>query len=223
MGAAEQPQGGEALGEAVRIPIEAQHRLQGGEADLAQPQGAFEGVELDRGNEVLAPHQQPGLGAAEELVAGEGHQIGAGGEGLPGGRFVRQAPALQVGQGAGAQIDDERQTPLMGQAGQFRLRHGLSEALDGVVAGMDLHQQGGARANGGGEVPPMGAVGGADLDEPGAGAPHDVGDTEGAADLDELAPGDDDLLLARQGVEQQEDAGGIVVDHRGGLGTGEFP
>ena len=111
----------------------------------------------------------------------------------------------------------------MGQAGQLGLWHRLGEALDGVVAGMNLHQQGGARADGGGEVPPMGAVGGADFDEPGAGAAHDVGDAEGAADLDEFAPGDDDLFLARQGIEQQEDAGGIVVDHRGGLDAGEFP
>ena len=44
-----------------------------------------------------------------------------------------------------------------------------------------------------GVVLEMRAVGGADLDQPAAGARHDVGDAEGAADLDQLAARDDHL------------------------------
>ena len=48
-----------------------------------------------------------------------------------------------------------------------------------------------------GVVLEMGAVGGADLDQPGAGAGHDVGHAEGAADLDQLAARDDRLAAVR--------------------------
>ena len=107
---------------------------------------------------------------------------------------MRQAPPLEVRQRAAAEIDDEGHAVAVGDGRQLRLGHGLGEALHGVVAGVHLHQHGGARTERFGEVPGMGAVGGADLDQPGAGALHDVGDAEGAADLDQFAARDDDFL-----------------------------
>ena len=67
----------------------------------------------------------------------------------------------------------------------------------------------------------MGAVGGADLAQDGAGAGHDVGDAEGTADLDQLAAGDRDLLAQGQRIQHQQHGGGVVVDHGSGLGAGE--
>jgi len=135
---------------------------------------------------------------------------------------MRQTPAFQVGQGAGAEIDDERQVVLVRQRGQLQLRYGVGEALDRVVAGMDLHQHRRPWCQRFAEVLQMGTVGGADLDQLRPGALHDVGDTEGPADLDQLTPRDNDPLLARQGVEQEEDRGGIVVDDGGSLGAREL-
>ena len=68
----------------------------------------------------------------------------------------------------------------------------------------------------------MGAVGGADLDQPGAGAGHDVGHAEGAADLDQLAARDDRLAPLGQGVEHQQHGGGVVVDDGRVLGAGQL-
>ena len=68
----------------------------------------------------------------------------------------------------------------------------------------------------------MGAVGGADLDEPRAGAGHDVGHAEGAADLDQLAARDDGLAPLGQRVERQQHRGGIVVDDGRVLGAGQL-
>ncbi len=86
---------------------------------------------------------------------------------------------------------------------------------------MDLHDRRGIGANGGGIVLEMRAVGGADLDQPAAGASHDVGNAEGAANLDQLAARDDDLAASRQRVQRQEHGRGIVVDRGRRLGAGE--
>jgi hypothetical protein len=71
-----------------------------------------------------------------------------------------------------------------------------------------------------------GAIRGPDLPEDGLALAHHVGDPEAAADLDQLAAGDDHLLSLGEGVQRQEDRGGVVVDHgRGGSGeqTSEQP
>ncbi len=68
----------------------------------------------------------------------------------------------------------------------------------------------------------MGAVGGAHFVQLHPGAGHDVGDAEGAADLDQLATGDDAFLAHAQAVERQQHGGGVVVDHGDGLGAGQL-
>ena len=68
----------------------------------------------------------------------------------------------------------------------------------------------------------MGAVGGADLAQHRAGAGHDVGNAEGAADLDQFAARDRHLAPERQRVEDQQHRGGVVVDHGGRLGAGDL-
>ncbi|MCU1236986.1 MAG: hypothetical protein JWP63_4953, partial [Candidatus Solibacter sp.] len=62
----------------------------------------------------------------------------------------------------------------------------------------------------------VGAVGGADFDEGGAGAGHDVGDAESVADLDEFAAGDNGLGAGGEFVKREEERGGVVVDGDGG-------
>ena len=97
----------------------------------------------------------------------------------------------------------------------------LVKPVHRVVRGMDLHDRRGVGADRGGIVLEMGAVGGADLDQPAAGAGHDVGDAEGAADLDELAARDDDLAAGGQRRQHQQHGGGVVVDRGRGLGAGQ--
>ena len=104
-----------------------------------------------------------------------------------------------------------------------RERHRGGEAHHAVVRGVHLQEHAGIGADGVGVVLEMGAVGGADLAQGGAGAAHDVGDAELAADLDQLAARDDDLLAAGQALEREQHGGGAVVDHEGGLRAGEAP
>ena len=68
----------------------------------------------------------------------------------------------------------------------------------------------------------MRPIGGAHLAQDGAGAGHDVGNAECAADLDQLAARDRYLPSQRQGIQDQQHRRGVVVDDGGGLGAGDL-
>ncbi len=68
----------------------------------------------------------------------------------------------------------------------------------------------------------MGAVGGANFQQRAAGALHDLGDTEGAADFHQFPAGHRHLFAQCQCVEHQQHGRGVVVDRRGRLRAGEF-
>ena len=80
---------------------------------------------------------------------------------------------------------------------------------------MDAHQQAGAVCDGAAVIVDVGAVGGADFAQGGAGAGHDIGDAKAIADLDQFAARDDGLAARRQFVQGEEDGSGIVVDGDG--------
>ena len=107
--ARQQPQRRQPRGEAVGIGIEAQHRLERGEADLVEAQGPLQRVLRQRRDQIGAADDEAGLRPAEQLVAAEGDEIGAGLERLGDGRLVRQAPAVEIDQRAAAEILDQRQ------------------------------------------------------------------------------------------------------------------
>ncbi len=65
------------------------------------------------------------------------------------------------------------------------------------------------------------AVGGADLVQPGAAPAHDVGNAEGAADLDQLPARDGHVPPGRQRVEREDEGAGRIVDHQGVFGSGQ--
>ena len=139
---------------------------------------------------------------------------------------MRQAPGLEIDQSAAAEVLDHRQPLLACQRHQLGGRNRLGEALHGVVRGVDLHDRRGVGADRGGVIPEMRAVGGANLDQAAAGACHDVGNAEGAADLNQLAARHDHLatpplLSAGQGAQRQQHRAGIVVDGGGSLRPGQ--
>ena len=105
---------------------------------------------------------------------------------------------------------------LVCDGGDLGFVDALREADDGVVRGMHLHQQRRLRRDRLGVVLGMRAVGGADLDQLGAGATHDVRHAEGSADLDQFSARDNGLLALDQGIERQQHGGGVVVDDGGG-------
>ena len=81
----------QALGEAVGVAVEAQRRLQRGEADLVDAHGALHRVAVDQRHEIAAADDEAGLRSAKQLVAGEGDEVGALCHRLRDGRLARQA------------------------------------------------------------------------------------------------------------------------------------
>ena len=95
------------------------------------------------------------------------------------------------------------------------------EAHDAVVGGVHAHEGAGSLIDGGGVVAQVAAVGGAHLAQAGTAFFHHFRDAEAAADLHQLPARDDDLAALAEGVQHQQDGGGVVVDHHAGLGAGQ--
>ena len=68
----------------------------------------------------------------------------------------------------------------------------------------------------------MGAVGRPHLAQMDARLLHDVGNAEGAANLDQLSARNHGLAPLTQRVQRDQDGGGVVVDDRGILGPGQL-
>ncbi len=167
---------------------------------------------LDFRDQRAVADDQAGLRAAEQLVAAERDNVCAGRNGFLHGGLVRQPPLRQVGERTATEIDGDRQPVLARERREFGERRLLREAADRVVAAVHLHQQPGARADRVRVVAQVGAVGRADLAQLGAGTTHDVGDAEGAADLDQLAARHDDFLFRCERRQGQQHGRRIVVD-----------
>ena len=183
----QQAQGRQAFAQAVGVAVQAQRCFERCERGFADAQRALQRVFLDLRDQLLLADDQPGLRATEQLVAGEGDDVGAGRQRLLRRRLGWQAEGGEIGQRATAEVDNERQPGIVGDFCHFLLVDRSSKAGDHVVAGMHLHQQRRLRADGLGIVPGVRAVGGADFDQLHLRPTHHVGDAEGATDLDQFA------------------------------------
>ena len=186
------------------VQVEAQGGLQGRQGHLVGTQGPGQRVFPQVPHHFPVPQDNAGLGPAQELVAGKQHQVGPGLEGLLDGGLLFQAVPAQVHQAAAAQVFHDFQAVTPPQVHHLPQGHFVGEARDAVVAGMDLEEDGGLGGDGLLKVLEVGLVGGAHFPEDGAAGRHDLGHAEGAADLHQLAPGNDHFLARGQGVEGQE-------------------
>ena len=104
------------------------------------------------------------------------------------------------------------------ERGELADRRVLDETLDPIVAGMDLEYERDVVAGAHDRtfvVRQAGAVGRADVDQPGARLFHHLRHAEGAADLDRLAPRHGDIASLGQRRQHEQYCGGVVVhDHR---------
>ena len=164
--------------------------------------------------------QQPGLRAAEQLVAARGDQGGAVPQRGRGARLVWQQRVRR--EQPGPDVEYHGHVPQPGQLGDGG---GGGEALDAEVGRVHLEDERGPRPGRVGVIRGRRPVGGAHLAQPGAGHLEQVGQPEAVADLDQLAPADDDLVDVRAGQRggRQHQGGRVVVDHGHRLGGGDGP
>src|SRR5438094_5377065 len=213
----EQAERGDGLARGAGL-VGGERRLEGRDGELVDAQRAVPRVLLEPRDDRAFADDDPGLRAAEQLVARERHEVDSGGDDLGHGRLVGKAPRPQVDQRAGAQILHDRNAALTAELDQLAARHVRGEADHAVVRGVNLQQQRGGRADGFGVVAQVRAVGGTDLAQDGAAAQHDVRNAELAADLDQLAARDDDFFAVRERLEGQQYGRGVVVDDQRVLG-----
>ena len=116
---------------------------------------------------------------------------------------------------------DERDVVLARERRELATLGARDEPRDLEVARVYTEDRPGLLVDRAGVVACVSAVGGADLDELRARAPQHVRDAEAAADLDQLAARDDDLLARREGREGEQDRSGVVVHHDRILGGRE--
>ena len=173
-------------------------------------------------DEVGATDDEPGLRPADELVAAERHEVGAGRQALAGHRLVGQPERRRVEQGAAAQVVDDDRAVAMGELGDRGRVGRLGEAGHREVRGVDPQDD--PRAPVGErrlEVRGARPVRRPDLDEPRAGAADDLGDAHAAADLDELAARHDDAATAPGEPDRQRHGRRVVVGDERVLGAGQ--
>jgi hypothetical protein len=167
-------------------------------------------------DEVRPAEHQPALRPAEQLVAGRGHQVGAGPQGGGRGRLVgqprvrRQQPRPDVhhhGHWQGRELGD---------------RHGRRETGDQEVRGVHLQHERGLVVDRSGVVREPHPVRRTHLAEARTHRLQQLGDPEAVADLDQLPARHHDGATRRERAGDQGECRGPVVDdvHAPGVGHG---
>ncbi len=87
---------------------------------------------------------------------------------------------------------------------------------------MHPHQRTGVLVDGVFVIMNVRTIGGSHLVQGRAGFGHDIRDAERTADLHQLPARHDDLFPLGKGFEHDENRGGIVIDHKGGLGSSDI-
>ena len=202
----------------LRVEVEPERPLERRERELVRAQSPLERVTPQRLDEVGAADDDPGLGAAEELVAGEADEIGAGGEALLRGRLV-----LEVHEDARAEVVDQRQPMALRDRREVGDRRLLGEADDAEVRLVHAQEHGRLGADRPLVVGGARPVRRAHLAQQRAGAREHVRDPEAVADLDQLAARDEHLAPLGQRRKREHDRGRVVVHDERALGTGQTP
>ena len=201
--------------------VGAQRYFERGDGEFVHAQGAEERIAADALDELALAGNDAGLRAAEQFIAAEGDDRGAGiATGSRDG--LGDAAGREIGEAAGAEVFVHGKAVAAGERDELFERGALGEAGDAEIRGVDAKQQARAVIDRALVVAGAGAVGGAHLAQDGAAFGHDVGDAEAVADFDELAAGDDYFGGFGESIEDEEDGGGVVIDDDGGFGADDF-
>ena len=165
------------------------------------------------------PTTTAGLRPAEQLVAAEADEVGAGGERVPRGRLVGD-----LDERARAEVVEQRHA--VRGARPRRAPPAIGRSVKPTTRKFDWWTR---RSSAVSPVRPRArsrgarAVRRADLDERRARAREHVGDAEAVADLDQLAARDEHLASFGERGEREQHRGGVVVDDDRRLGAGQPP
>ena len=170
-------------------------------------------------DEVRAADDDARLRPAEQLVAREADEVGAGGEARGGRRL-----ALELDERARAEVVDERQPGTSRHLRRAPRAEGCSVKPDLTeVRLMDAQDERRLRPDRALVVGRARPVRRPHLAQPRARAREHVGDPEAVADLDQLAARDEHLATLGERGEREQHRRRVVVDDERRLGAGEAP
>ena len=126
------------------VLVQRQRGLERREGQLVRAHGARERVLAAAREQRLPAHQAAGLRPAEQLVAAEEHQVGAGRQRVGHARLGRQAPGRQVRQEAAAHVEQVGNARL-GRERRQRRRLGRGDEASLLEVGAVHREDGGRR------------------------------------------------------------------------------
>ena len=203
--------------------IQAERRGQRGERHLVRPHARASGSRRSRATRSARPDDQARLRPAEQLVAAERDEVGAGRQPLA--RASARGPGRSAAVSSSAPlpevVDDDRAVRVGERA---RARAGPGASMNPACAKFDgwTRRTTVARPSASGASKSAARVRFVvpDLDEPRAGPPDDLGDAHAAADLDQLAARHGDAAPAGQ-AHRERQRRRVVVRDQGVLGAGQ--
>ena len=195
--------------------------FESGDRELIHAQGAEERIAADAFDEFAFAGDDAGLWAAEKFVAAETDDVDAG-VGAGAGDWLIDSAGGEIGEAAGAEVLVDGDVQAAAERGDLVESGPLGEAGDAEIRRVDAEEEARAFVEGAFVIADARAIRGAHFAQDGAAFGHDVGDAEAVADFDQLAAGDDDLGIFREGVQDEENGGGVVVDDNRGFRADEL-
>ncbi|SAF68316.1 Uncharacterised protein [Enterobacter asburiae] len=177
---------------------------------------------LELRNQLALADDNPGLRPAKQLVAGKADQADACGNHLLRHRLFGQLIKAQIHQRAAAEIGNHRNIQFAANRRQLALFNRFGEAFNMIIAGVNLHQQGGIFIHRRAIIFRMGAVGSAHLMQRAARLAHHVRNTKRPANLHQLAAGNHHLFAAGGGRQHQQHRCGVVIHNAGIFRAGQL-
>ncbi len=192
-----------------------------GDGELIHAQSAEERIAADAFDEFALAGDDAGLRAAEKFVAAEADDVDAGVGAGARDRLIDSAGG-EIGEAAGAEVLVDGDVQAAAECGDLVEGGPLGEAGDAEIRRVDAEEEARAFVEGAFVIADARAIRGAYFAQDGAAFGHDVWNAEAVANFDELAARDDDLGIFREGIQDEEDGGGVVVDDNRSLCANEL-
>ena len=208
---------------AGRIEVQRKRALERCERELVWPKGSLERMAAKPLDQLGAADDDPGLRAAEQLVAREADEVGSRGHALRRGRLV---PKHRLLLGSSAPEPRSSISGIAWRAARRASASSCGRSVKPTTRKLDWWTRRIAAVPASSAslvVRETRAIGRADLDEPRARTRQHVGDAEAVADLHQLAARDEHVATLGERGEGEQQGGRVVVDDERGLGAGQPP
>ena len=159
-------------------------------------------------------YYQACLWTAQKFISRKTYDVDSLQESILDRQLSFQSKSSRVDQRSGTKVVNDRNFVAMSKFGNFgKSRYGC-ETDDLEIGLMRQQDQIGTFLDGGFIILQVGAIGGTNFDQFCTGKTHHFGNAKTATNLNQLGPGDGDLLTVGEGSQGKHDPSGVVVHHQ---------